>query len=107
MTEHHSSANYFSDVKELQVLCTSTLNCTHYYLLLLAKIAEGRITIRISPEYVSVITHKTSLCKHNFAHFLSELSKTETCFVVISFQLCSTICHLEDSRKPAWTEIEW
>ena len=32
------------------------------------KIGEGHIKIR--PEYVSVITHKTSFCKHNFVNFL-------------------------------------
>jgi len=68
MIEHHSSVNYFNDFRELQIMCTSTLNCTDCCLLLLAKTGEGHIKIR--PEYVSVIAHKTSFCKHNFVHFL-------------------------------------
>jgi hypothetical protein len=105
MIEHHCSVNSFNDFKELQVVCTLTVNYKHYGLLLLTKISEGHIKIR--PVYVSVITHKTSFCEHNFVHFLKELAETQIYFVFISFQLCCTICHLEDPRKPACTETEW
>jgi hypothetical protein len=64
---HHSNENYLSDFKEMQVLCTSTLSCAHYCLLLFAKIDDGHIKIR--PEYVGVITNKT-FYQHNFVHFL-------------------------------------
>jgi len=56
VTEQHSVVNYLSDFKELQILCTPSLNCAHYCLLLLAKIGDGHIKIR--PEYVGVIKIK-------------------------------------------------
>jgi len=102
VTEHPSSVNYRSDFKELQVLCTSTLNCAHYCLLLLAKIGEGHIKIR--PEYVGVITNKTSFCKHNFVRFLVRIVCNTD---ILRLYFFSTLLYNMPCGRPKKTRLDW
>jgi len=102
VVEHHSSVNYFSDFQKLQVLCTSTLNWAHYGLLLLAKIGEGHIKIR--PEYVGVITNKTSFCKHNFVHFLVRIVWNTD---ILRLYLFSALLYNMPRGRPKKTRLDW
>ena len=83
-------------------MCTSTLNCTHYCLLLLAKIGEGHTKIR--PEYVSVVAHKTSFCKNNFVHFLVRIVWNTD---ILRLHFLSAFLYNIPFGRPKKTRLDW